>query len=81
MGKLVSQDHNDEPASVLLEKIAEEKVQLVKEGKIKKQDLLPEISEQEKPHQCSHIFAYPGTNRAMSAHIRPNKDIPVIIAF
>jgi uncharacterized protein with ParB-like and HNH nuclease domain len=32
-------------------------------------------------HQCSHIFAYPGTNRAMSAHIRPNKDIPVIIAF
>ena len=34
-----------------------------------------------KDHQCFHIFAYPGTNRAMSAHIRPNKDIPVIIAF
>jgi len=32
-------------------------------------------------HQCSHIPAYPGTNRAMSAHIRSNKDIPVIIAF
>ena len=32
-------------------------------------------------HQCSHIFAYPGTNRAMSACIRSNKDIPVIIAF
>ena len=32
-------------------------------------------------HQCSLIFAYPGTNRAMSARIRSNKDIPVIIAF
>ena len=35
-GKLVPQDPNDEPASVLLEKIAEEKKRLVKEGKIKK---------------------------------------------
>jgi retron-type reverse transcriptase len=32
-------------------------------------------------HQCSHIPAYPGTNRAMSARIRSNKDVPVIIAF
>ena len=37
MGKLVPQDPNDEPASVLLEKIAAEKERLVKEGKIKKQ--------------------------------------------
>ena len=36
MGKLVPQDPNDEPASVLLEKIAAEKERLVKEGKIKK---------------------------------------------
>ena len=35
-GKLVPQDPNDEPASVLLEKIREEKARLVKEGKIKK---------------------------------------------
>ena len=48
-GKLVSQDPNDEPASVLLEKIAEEKARLIKEGKIKKQTPLPEISEDEKP--------------------------------
>jgi hypothetical protein len=40
-----------------------------------------QIEKQTIHHQCSHIFAYPGTNRAMSAHIRPNKDIPVIIAF
>ena len=49
MGKLVPQDPNDEPASVLLEKIAVEKEQLIKDGKIKKQKPLPEISEDEKP--------------------------------
>ena len=35
-GRLVPQDSNDEPASVLLERIREEKAQLIKEGKIKK---------------------------------------------
>ena len=35
-GKLVPQDPNDEPASVLLERIRAEKVKLVKEKKIKK---------------------------------------------
>ena len=48
-GKLVHQDPNDEPASVLLEKIAVEKARLIKEGKIKKQEPLPEIGEDEKP--------------------------------
>ena len=35
-GKLVPPDPNDEPASVLLERIREEKKRLIKEGKIKK---------------------------------------------
>ena len=35
-GKLVPQDENDEPASVLLERIRAEKQRLIKEGKIKK---------------------------------------------
>ena len=35
-GKLVPQDPNDEPASVLLERIHAEKQRLIKEGKIKK---------------------------------------------
>lgn len=48
-GLLVPQDPSDEPASVLLEKIADEKEQLIKEGKIKKQKPLPEITEEEKP--------------------------------
>ena len=39
-GKLVSQDPNDEPASALLERIRAEKAKLVKEGKLKKKDLV-----------------------------------------
>ena len=35
-GKLVPQDPNDEPASKLLERIREEKEQLIKEGKLKR---------------------------------------------
>ncbi|MQW23285.1 restriction endonuclease subunit S [Lactococcus sp. dk322] len=38
-GKLVPQDPNDEPASVLLEKIRAEKQKLFEEGKLKKKDL------------------------------------------
>ncbi len=38
-GRLVPQDPNDEPASILLERIREEKRRLVKEGKLKKKDL------------------------------------------
>jgi len=49
MGKLVPQNPKDEPASVLLEKIAKEKEKLIEEGKIKKQKALPEIEEDEKP--------------------------------
>ncbi|MBE3668951.1 restriction endonuclease subunit S [Vibrio navarrensis] len=51
MGKLVPQDPTDEPASELLKRIAEEKAQLVKENKIKKQKALPPISEDEKPFE------------------------------
>ncbi|WP_338557566.1 restriction endonuclease subunit S [Erwinia sp. E_sp_B04_8] len=50
-GKLVRQDPNDEPASELLKRIAAEKAELVKQGKIKKQKPLPEISEDEKPFE------------------------------
>ena len=49
-GRLVPQDPNDEPASVLLDKIRKEKAQLVKEGKLKKKDLIETpITDDEKP--------------------------------
>tara|TARA_R110002050_G_scaffold76459_5_gene163247 strand:+ start:25376 stop:27196 length:1821 start_codon:yes stop_codon:yes gene_type:complete len=57
-GKLVPQDVNDEPASVLLERIAAEKKQLVKEGKLKKQKPLPEIGEDEKPFELPQGWAW-----------------------
>ncbi len=51
-GRLVPQDPNDEPASVLLDKIRAEKKQLVKEGKFKKKDLEETpISEDEIPFE------------------------------
>ena len=42
-GRLVPQDPNDEPASVLLERIREEKQRLLKEGKLKKKDITDSI--------------------------------------
>lgn len=51
MGKLVPQDPNDEPAAELLKRIEQEKAQLVKEGKIKKQKPLPPIGDEEKPFE------------------------------
>ena len=51
MGKLVPQNPNDEPASELLKRIAQEKAQLVKDGKMKKQKPLPPISDEEKPFE------------------------------
>jgi len=45
-------DHPDvEPASELLKRIQAEKEQLIKDKKIKKQKLLPPISEEEKPFE------------------------------
>ncbi len=54
-GKLVPQDPKDEPASELLKKIRAEKDRLVLEGKIKRDKLLSEISEDE------HRFEIPKT--------------------
>src|SRR4051812_43258386 len=47
-GLLLPQDPSDEPASELLKKIAAEKANLVKEGKIKKEKPLSAISSHEK---------------------------------
>ena len=57
-GKLIPQDSQDEPASVLLEKIKEEKAQLIKEKKIKKSKPLPEITEEEKPFEIPESWEW-----------------------
>lgn len=58
MGKLVPQDPSDEPAAELLKRIAEEKAQLVKEKKIKKQKALPPISEDDKPFEAPNGWGF-----------------------
>ena len=50
-GLLVPQDPTDEPASVLLQKIRAEKDRLITEGKIKKDKLLPPVTDEEKPFE------------------------------
>ncbi len=58
-GRLVPQDPNDEPASVLLDKIRKEKARLVKEGKLKKKDLEETpISEDEKPFEIPESWKW-----------------------
>ena len=58
MGKLVPQDPNDEPASVLLKKIAEEKQKLIKDGKIPKEKKLAQIEEEEKEFELPDGWEY-----------------------
>lgn len=84
-GKLVPQDPNDEPVSVLLKKIKEEKERLIKEKKIKKEKPLPPITEDEIPYElpkgwewvrlgeiCSYI------QRGKSPKYSNVEEIPVI---
>lgn len=86
MGKLVPQDPSDEPASELLKRIEQEKAQLVKEGKIKKQKPLPPVSDDEKPFELpmgwewcriGEIIANmdAGWSPACSPEPSPNEDI------
>ncbi|MFC5077102.1 EcoKI restriction-modification system protein HsdS [Vibrio thalassae] len=58
MGKLVPQDPNDEPAAKLLERIGEEKAQLIKEKKIKKQKALPPIADDEKLFELANGWCF-----------------------
>ena len=58
-GKLVPQDPNDEPASVLLERIKAEKERLIKEGKIKKSKKSTKASDT--PHYENVPFELPNS--------------------
>ena len=58
-GKLVPQDSNDEPASVLLERIKAEKERLIKEGKIKRSKKSAKTSDT--PHYENVPFEVPSS--------------------
>lgn len=58
-GKLVPQDPNDEPASVLLERIRDEKERLIKEGKTKRPKKIKTTSD--KPHYENVPFEVPSS--------------------
>ena len=57
-GKLIKQDPNDEPASELIKKIKNEKAELIKEGKIKKSQKLPVITDDEKPFDIPNSWEW-----------------------
>ena len=58
-GRLVPQDPNDEPASVLLDRIRKEKARLVKEGLLKKNDLKErEINDDDVPFAIPCCWAW-----------------------
>ena len=78
-GLLVPQDPNDEPASVLLERIRAEKDRLITEGKIKRDKPLPAISEGDAPFalragwQWARFSELGNFGRGKSKH-RPRND-------
>lgn len=81
-GKLCEQDPNDEPASVLLEKIKAEKERLIAEKKIKKQKPLPPISDEEKPFalpkgwewcRLGELLKYTDAGKSPACEERPAK--------
>ena len=88
-GKLVPQDPNDEPASILLEKIAAEKAQLIKDKKIKKPKALLEIGDDEKSFELpdgwvwlrlieSYYSISPSGNKLKGSEIKEEGNYPVV---
>ena len=89
-GRLVPQDPNDEPASVLLDKIRKEKAKLVKEGKLKKKDLEETpISEDEIPFKIPESWEWckienitvsigNKTNQIQTKEIQNEGKVPVV---
>ncbi|CAM3516947.1 restriction endonuclease subunit S [Halomonas lysinitropha] len=80
-GKLVEQDPNDEPASVLLERIAEEKARLVKEGRIRKPRMLPEITEEEMPFELPEGWSWARLGNISQINPRNDADDEIIASF
>ena len=72
--KLVPQDPNDEPASELLKRIAEEKARLVKAGEIKKNSDLPLVATYEAPFSVPSVWEW--TRVGSVAHVEMGQSPP-----
>ena len=57
-GKLTERDPSDEPAIELLDRIRAEKAKLIVEGKIKKEKIIPVISEEDQPFDIPDTWAW-----------------------
>ena len=85
-GKLVPQDPNDEPASLLLQRIRDEKERLIKEGKIKRSKTIATDEEIEAPFEIPESwewcivddFAYVASGSTPSKDAFVEKGIPYI---
>ena len=74
-GKFVPQIEDEEPASKLLEKIKEEKERLIAEKVIKKEKLLPSITEDEKPYDIPDSWEWVRLGAIIS--LSSGQDIPL----
>lgn len=74
-GKLVEQNPEDEPASVLIQRIKEERDKLVKEKKIRKQKPLPEITKEEKPFEIPGSWEWVRLGEVVN--LISGRDVPV----
>jgi type I restriction enzyme S subunit len=79
-GKLVAQNPEDEPASILLQKIKAEKEQLIKDKKLKKEKELPKIKEEEVPFEIPDNWVWCRLGQVcqkihygLNASAKPNK--------
>ena len=68
-GKLVEQDHHDEPASELLKRIHEEKARLVKAGKIKESRPLGAIDRAKAPYVIPTSWEWVPLGETVNSHL------------
>ncbi|MFM0414382.1 restriction endonuclease subunit S [Paraburkholderia aromaticivorans] len=80
-GLLVEQDPNDEPASELLKQIRAEKDRLIAEGKIKKDNPLPAINNDEKPFELPQGWEWASLNQVSSKITDGEHSTPQRAAF
>jgi len=77
-GKLVPQDPNDEPASVLLKKIKQQKEQMIKEKRVRREKSFPPIQENEIPYQIPKIWEWVRLKDICYNHGQKTPDSPFV---